>query len=75
MVAPLLQFDREVCAVCGQNTADGHFMRIYLEGGRLDFCSPVCARVYNLEPERFGAPHRDLPPPGWRERSDAAESG
>ena len=58
MVASRIPFDREICAVCGKDTASGGFMRVYLEGGRLDFCTPACAHVFNQEPERFDPSRR-----------------
>ena len=56
MVALNIPFDQETCAVCSRDTTSGpSFMRVYLERGRLEFCSPACAHVFNLEPTRFGA--------------------
>lgn len=60
MVAQRLSFDSETCAVCGRDTTGGHsFMRIYREAGRLEFCTPACAQVFNDEPARFGAGNGD----------------
>lgn len=53
--------DRPVCAVCGTDTeAGGSFMRLHLETGRLEFCTPQCVRVYHADPGRFDHPK---PPP------------
>jgi len=54
MSAPTLPFDREVCAVCGTGTAELRgFMRVYVEWGRLEFCTPACGQVFNHDPARF----------------------
>ncbi|HEX2855337.1 MAG TPA: hypothetical protein VHO24_19025 [Opitutaceae bacterium] len=50
MVALSIPFDRPVCAVCGRDTAERHFMCVYSEHGRLEFCSPACAHVFNETP-------------------------
>lgn len=53
--------DRPVCAVCGKDTeAGGSFMRLHLETGRLEFCTPQCVRVYHADPGRFAG---GKPPP------------
>lgn len=44
-------FDAQQCAVCRRDTSVGpSFMRLYLEKGRLEFCTPTCARVYQEKP-------------------------
>lgn len=43
--------DRPVCAVCGKDSeTGGSFMRLYVEGGRLEFCTPQCVRSYGATP-------------------------
>jgi len=43
--------DRPVCAVCGKDTeTGGGFMRLHLEGRRVEFCTPQCVRSYRTEP-------------------------
>lgn len=55
MVALNTPFDREICAVCGRDVSGGpSFMRVYLERGRLEFCSPACAHQFTDAPTRFG---------------------
>lgn len=67
MVAQRLEFDREVCAVCGCDTGGGRsFMRAYLDEGRLEFCSPACAQVFNDEPTRFGVVPRSTGFADWK---------
>ncbi len=65
MVAPKTPYDQDICAVCGKVTAGGpSFMRVYLERGRLDFCTPSCAAVFNGNSERFdGRPQLTDSPP------------
>jgi ribosomal protein L24E len=57
--------DRPVCAVCGKDTeTGGSFMRLHLEGRRVEFCTPQCVRTYRAEPGRMAgkeAPRED----GW----------
>ena len=54
MSDPTLLFNSEVCAVCGTGTAEPRgFMRVYLEWGRLEFCTPGCGQVFNHDPARF----------------------
>jgi hypothetical protein len=60
-----VQSGLEVCAVCGKSTAEGHFMRLYLECGSLDFCTPVCAQGFNRDPTRFGVPARNSDARDW----------
>ena len=54
MVALTDQFNREVCAARGRDTANGRsFMRVDRSRGRLDFCTPDCAQSFNDDPARF----------------------
>lgn len=56
MVASKTPYDQDVCAVCGKDTTGGgSFMRVYLDRGRLEFCSPSCATVFNDNSGRFDA--------------------
>lgn len=69
MVATAIPFDREVCAACRAETVGHCFMRVYLEEGRLEFCTPACAAVFNRDSQRFGAPVRkpiDTDRSDWR---------
>jgi hypothetical protein len=50
MVALTIPFDRAECAVCGRDTQNGRFMCVYSESGRLEFCSPGCAHLFNETP-------------------------
>ena len=39
--------DREQCAVCGREAADGHwFCHFYPGGERVALCSPACAEAF-----------------------------
>ncbi len=47
------------CAVCRRATADvGSFMRLHLEAGRLELCSPRCAGEFRAAPQP-GTPRID----------------
>ena len=66
MVAVNPPFDREVCAVCGRDTAGGQsFMRVYVERGRLDFCTPGCATHYTVTAVPGGSDLNDPAAGGW----------
>jgi hypothetical protein len=47
-------YDAPQCAVCRRDTSAGpSFMRLYRDQGRLEFCTPGCARVYQDKPHGY----------------------
>lgn len=56
---------RPVCVVCGKDTENGgSFMRLHLEEGRVEFCTPQCVRSYRGETDR-PAGTETRPEDGW----------